>query len=139
VIRHFLSAQFLRFLGVGITAALLHWLARIVLSQWMPFAWAVALAYGVGVLVAFLLNRAIVFPASTRPAGQQLRDFLLVNLGFFPVVWGASMAIESALRSLGVAVYTQALAHGIAIAIPMLATFLMYKFLAFREPDHGKP
>lgn len=138
MIRHFLSAQFLRFLAVGGAAAFLHWLARILLSQWLSFAWAVALAYGVGMAVAFVLNRMFVFPLSSKPAHQQLRDFVLVNLGFFPVVWGSSLAIEAALRHFGMHLYTQALAHAISIAIPMLATFLMYKFVAFKEVDHGR-
>ena len=138
MIRHFLSVQFLRFLAVGGIAALLHWLARILLSEWLPFVWAVALAYGVGMGVAFVLNRLLVFPYSTKPAHQQLRDFVLVNLGFFPVVWACTLLIEAALRHAGMVHYTQALAHGIAIALPMLATFLMYKFVAFRDSGHGR-
>ena len=137
MIRHFLTAQFVRFLAVGGTAAFLHWLARIALSHWRSFTWAVALAYGVGMGVAFVLNRVFVFPLSDKAAHQQLRDFLLVNLGFFPIVWASAIAIESALRSLGMVHYTQALAHAVSIAIPMLATFLMYKFFAFKD-EHGR-
>jgi hypothetical protein len=80
----------------------------------------------------------LVFPTSTKPASQQMRDFIVVNLAFFPVVWGASLIIERGLRGVGMATYTQALAHGIAIAIPMLATFLIYKFHAFKDVDHGR-
>lgn len=138
MIRSFLSAQFLRFLCVGGTAALLHWLARIALSQWLSFSWAVALAYAVGMGVAFALNRVFVFPTSTKPANRQLRDFVLVNLGFFPVVWLASLVVDAGLRHIGLANHTQALAHGIAISVPMLATFLMYKFVAFKDVDHGR-
>jgi putative flippase GtrA len=138
VIRHFLSLQFLRFLFVGGVAALLHWLARIAFSQWLSFVWAVALAYGVGMGVAFILNRMFVFPHSPKPAHQQLRDFVLVNVGFFPVVWASAIVIEAGLRHAGMRTYTQALAHAISIAIPMLATFLMYKFIAFKDVDHGR-
>jgi putative flippase GtrA len=138
LIRHFLSAQFLRFLSVGATAAFLHWLARIALSHWLSFPVAVALAYGVGMGVAFVLNRIYVFPLSSKPAHQQLRDFVLVNLGFFPVVWASSLLVDAGLRALGFTRYTEALAHAISIAIPMLATFLMYKFIAFKEVDHGR-
>jgi hypothetical protein len=79
-----------------------------------------------------------VFPTSRRPANLQFRDFFLVNLGFFPVVWAASIKLESVLRFLGVATFTQALAHGIAISIPMLVTFLFYKLVAFKDADHGR-
>lgn len=133
MIRLFLSRQFLGFVAVGGTAALLHWLARIVLSLWLPFSMAVVLAYGVGMLVAFALNSFFVFQRSTRPRALQARDFVIVNLLSFPVVWFASLRIDSGLRSLGMTHYSEALAHGIAIALPMLATFLIYKFHAFKE------
>ena len=35
MLKHFLSAQFAGFLAVGATAALLHWLTRIGLSQFL--------------------------------------------------------------------------------------------------------
>jgi putative flippase GtrA len=138
VIRHFFTAQFLRFLAVGGISALVNWLTRILLGQWLSFSWSVVLAYGAGMTMAFVLNRILVFPLSTKPAHRQLRDFVLVNLGSFPVVWAASVAIEAGLRLAGMTRHTEALAHGVAIAIPMFATFLIYKFLAFRDVDHGR-
>lgn len=138
MLQHFASTQFLRFLGVGGTAALLHWASRIVLSQWLPFAWAVAAAYAVGMLVAFLLNRRYVFPRSARPAHLQLRDFVVVNLAFFPVVWGATLLLERLLLAAGMTTYPQAVAHAAAIAIPVLATFLLYKLHAFKDADDGR-
>jgi putative flippase GtrA len=98
----------------------------------MSFSGAVIIAYVVGMCVAFILNSFFVFPKSDRPKYKQARDFVIVNLAFLPVVWGASMIFEGWLRSIGV-VYSQALAHGIAVAIPMFATFLIYKFFAFKD------
>jgi putative flippase GtrA len=133
VIGHFFSRQFLGFVAVGGTAALLHWLARIGLSLWLPFPVAVALAYLVGMLVAFLLNTFFVFPRSTRPRTRQALDFVVINLASFPVVWVASIQLDKVLRAFGMTHYTEALAHAVAIALPMLATFLIYKFYAFKE------
>lgn len=133
MIGHFFTRQFLGFVAVGGTAALLHWLARIALSHWLPFALAVALAYAVGMLVAFLLNSFFVFQRSTRPRALQARDFVLINLASFPVVWLASIGLERGLRMLGMIDYTEALAHAVAISLPMLATFLIYKFHAFKD------
>jgi putative flippase GtrA len=133
VIGHFLTRQFLGFVAVGGTAALLHWLARIALSHWLPFSLAVVMAYAVGMLVAFLLNSFFVFQRSTRPRRRQARDFIIINLASFPVVWLASIMLERALRMFGMVHYTEALAHAIAISLPMLATFLIYKFYAFKD------
>lgn len=131
MIRHFLSAQFVRFILVGATAALLHWLARFWLSTWLTFPVAVAFAYAVGIATAFELNRRIVFPASGRSMAKQARDFIVINLVFFPVVWLAALMFRAGLKQLGVVQFADGIAHGLAISIPVLMTFLMYKFIAF--------
>lgn len=123
------------FLAVGGSAAVLHWLARLLLSNWLPFVWAVALAYALGMAVAFLLNSHFVFPASNKPRPAQARSFVLVNLLFFPVVWLASLALQHVLKGLGMVRHSEELAHALAIAVPMFATFLIYKFHTFG----GKP
>lgn len=138
MIRHFLSRQFLLFLAVGGTAAFLHWLSRIILSHWFSFSWAVILAYGVGMAVAFTLNSLLVFPGSIKPRHRQARDFCVVNLAFFPFVWAAAIAVERLLGSLGITLFREALAHGVAVSIPMFATFLAYKFFAFKDARYGR-
>jgi len=139
VIQHFLTRQFLGFLAVGGTAAALHWAARWLLSHWLPFGWAVALAYGVGLSVAFWLNSRHVFPRSTRPRRLQARDFVAINLLFFPVVWLAALGFDAALRAAGMQHHTQDVAHAIAVGLPTVFTFLFYKFFAFREGPHAGP
>lgn len=136
MIRHFLSRQFVGFLAVGGFAALLHWLARLLLSLWLPFVWAVGLAYGVGMAVAFVLNSMFVFPTSNKPRRTQARDFVLVNLSFFPLVWLASIALNALLKHFAMPSHTEELAHAIAISVPMLATFLIYKSHTFGEQPH---
>jgi putative flippase GtrA len=137
VIQNFLSRQFLGFLAVGGLAALMNWLARLLLGTWLPFAWSVGLAYGVGMAVAFVLNSLFVFPASSKPRHLQVRSFVLVNLAFFPLVWLASLALKQLLGALGMARHSEELAHAMAIALPMCATFLIYKFHTFGEPSNG--
>lgn len=133
MIRHFLTVQFLRFLFVGGTAAVLHWLARYWLSFWVSFPLAVALAYAIGIAAAFGLNRRYVFPTSERPIAKQARDFILVNLAFFPIVWGAALLFRMLLTQAGVSHFVDGLAHGLAILLPVLMTFLTYKFIAFGD------
>ncbi len=134
----FLSRQFLAFLFAGGFAALVHWLARIMLSQFMPFGWAVALAYAIGMATAFALNSRLVFPRSDKPVEKQARDFILINLLFFPLVWAVALLLNRALIAMGVPAFTEELAHGFAISLPVLMTFLLYKFYAFRENWHGQ-
>lgn len=138
MIKYFFTRQFLLFLAVGGLAAFLHWLARILLSHWFSFSWAVTVAYGVGILVAFLLNSFFVFPKSTKPKQQQARDFIITNICFFPVVWVFAIEANSILQYYGVVRCTEAVAHAIAVGIPMFATFLIYKLIAFKDTKNGK-
>lgn len=135
--RHFLTRQFVGFLAVGVSAALLHWLTRILLSTVMTYAWAVFLAYGVGMAIAFTLNSVFVFPASDKPVATQARDFIVINLAMFPIVWVAAMLLRAVLPAIGVVQHADAVAHALAISLPVLATFLLYKFYAFREKYYG--
>ncbi|MEI7445494.1 MAG: GtrA family protein [Burkholderiales bacterium] len=139
MIRHLLTAQFAVFLLVGGTAAAANWLARLVLSTWLAFGWAVVAAYAIGMLSAFLLNRRFVFPRSTRPVALQARDFVLINVVSFPVVWLAAIGLDAGLRALGMPRFTQELAHAVAVALPAVVSFLLYKFVAFRDPSPAAP
>jgi putative flippase GtrA len=138
VIKYFFTRQFLLFLYVGGLAAFLNWVSRILLSQWLSFDWAVTVAYGIGILVAFFLNSFLVFPKSTKPKKQQARDFFIVNNCFFPVVWISAIKVNSILQYYGVIRYAEAIAHAIAVGIPMLATFLIYKLIAFKDAKNGQ-
>jgi putative flippase GtrA len=138
VIRHFFTVQFLGFLAVGGTAALLHWLSRVVLSNWVSFSWAVFLAYIIGMIIAFLLNSFFVFPGSTKSRSKQARDFVIINICFLPVVWFAALLLNQGFQSLGMVQYTEEIAHGIAVGLPMFATFLIYKFFAFKDTIYGR-
>ena len=133
MIRYFLTRQFLGFLVVGGLAALLNWSARILLSVWLPFSTAIIIAYIVGMVTAFLLNSFFVFPKSEKARHAQARDFVWINLLSFPVVWFFSLQINSWLKTIGMVSHSEELAHAIAIPLPMFATFLIYKFFAFKE------
>lgn len=136
MIKHFFTKQFLGFLIAGGLAALLHWLARVALSVWLPFTLAVIIAYGFGIAIAFLLNSLFVFPNSDKPRRTQTRDFILINLAFLPVVWLASVYFNNWLKTLGMLRHSEELAHAFAISLPMFATFLIYKFFTFKEKPY---
>ena len=136
MLSQFLSRQFLAFLIVGATAAFLHWLVRIMLSQYLPYTWAVCWAYLVGMTVAFVLNRIYVFPVSDKAIASQARDFIIINIAFFPVVWAAALAFNGLLLRIGLKHYSEEIAHAAAISLPVLATFLLYKFYAFGRKNY---
>ncbi len=87
--------------------------------------------------IAFVLNSYYVFPTSDKPVAKQARDFIAINLAFMPVVWVAAMGLNALLPRVGIVRYSEEVAHALAISLPVLATFLLYKFYAFREKYYG--
>ena len=138
MVRHFFTRQFVSFVLVGGISAFLHWLARIALSYWVSFPVAVFLAYGVGMAVAFTLNALYVFPDATGSRATQGRNFVLTNLGFLPVVWGVALLAEWVFGHWLPQRIAEAAAHGVAVVTPMFATFLIYKFFAFKDVGNGR-
>ena len=138
MIRHFMTRQFARFLFVGGTAAFANWLSCLALGVWFSFSLSVVLAYFIGMTTAFFLNRVFVFSKSDRSIAKQARDFILINFLFMPVVLFSSIVMEKLLRIVGVDVYSQAIAHAFAVAIPAVLSFLLYKFVAFKDPTDGR-
>lgn len=61
-----------------------------------------------------------------------MRDFFITNIAFLPVVWSAAIMLAKLIPHILVTQYNEEIAHAIAISIPMFATFLIYKFIAFK-------
>lgn len=137
--RIYVSWQFARFLAVGGTAALLHWLARFAFDAYMGFGVAVVLAYAVGILVAFVLNRFFVFPRSARPVRDEMAIFTIVNIASFPIVVAISVLfglyILPQFLSLDVA---KAIGHGAGVLSPVFVNFAAHKWITFKTEDGVK-
>lgn len=137
----YLDGVFAKFLVAGGLAALANFAARLLLQPHTGFRPAVVLAYGVGFLVAFALNRAFVFPASGKPMRQEIAWFLLFNLIAFPVVVVVALVLRDFVfgRILppGPA---EALAHGVAILTPVVFNFAAHRLVTFaRRQDEPVP
>lgn len=126
------NGAFARFLVAGGLAALANFGARLAFQPFTGFGVAVAAAYLVGFTVAFVLNRAFVFPASGKPLRQEIGWFLIFNLAAFPVVLAASVVLRDYLfiRFLAPSL-AGALAHAIAILIPVVFNFAAHRLVTF--------
>lgn len=129
----FLSVQFLKFLVVGATAALAHWLARFLLTGPVGYEWALVLAYTVGIAVGYYLNAVFVFSDAVTTRRQQVTYFVAFNLMMAPVVIGIAYALsEYALPAIGWTYNPRGVAHGIGVASPIFINFLLHKFFTFK-------
>jgi putative flippase GtrA len=133
IVSLYVSTQFVRFLAVGGVALLCHWLARFAFNSFVSYGWAIVLAYLVGILVAFVLNKIYVFPFSGRSLNFEVFFFFLVNIAAFPFVWIVAYALgEWVLADRMPRELALALAHGFAITLPVFVNFALHKFVTFR-------
>ncbi|MEA2953639.1 MAG: hypothetical protein QOJ96_3159 [Alphaproteobacteria bacterium] len=132
----YLSAQFARFVLVGGVALMLHWLSRFIFNWFVGYGWAILLAYGIGMLAGFILNKVYVFPYSERPLHFEASFFLVVNIIAFPVVWAVAYVLgEWVLQNWMSRELALALGHAFAIVLPVFANFALHKFITFRGSD----
>lgn len=126
--------QSVRFLLAGGFAALITWLVRFPLSLFLPFAVAVALANAIGMVFGFVSYRHFVFPGSDRHVGNQLRDFILINLVSLVIVTGVSVVFaDRVLPLLGIVWHTEAIAHAIGIGVGAVSNFYGHRYYSFRR------
>jgi putative flippase GtrA len=137
-----LSARFgkygtvIRYLALGGLAAAVNWGSRFAWNLVMPFSAAVAVAYLTGMVVAFLLFRAFVFPGSLTPLHQQVRNFVLVNLLGIAQTWIISIVlVDKVFPALNFKLYPEAIGHGFAIAAPVLTSWFGHRRFTFAQGE----
>jgi putative flippase GtrA len=129
------ARRFVLFVAVGGTAAAANWLSRFPLEHFMSFSPAIALAYLVGMVIAFMLFSRYVFPASSRPLAEQIKFFVLVNVAGIVQVWVMSVAlVYYVFPTIGFkGPLAEPVGHGIAIGVPAISSYIGHKFLTFKD------
>ena len=134
LIAFYWNGVFAKFLLAGGLAALANFASRIALQPFVGFNPAVALAYLVGFSVAFVLNRAFVFPASGKPVRQEMTWFFVFNLIAFPIVLGASVVLRDDVFAPFLApAVAETAAHGCAILVPVVFNFAAHRLVTFAQ------
>jgi putative flippase GtrA len=126
--------QFLLFLVAGGIAAVVNFLSRIGLSEFLPYVPAIVLAYCIGMLTAFLLNRAFVFTAPSNSMRSQVGWFVGVNL----LAVGQTVLISLLLArwlfpAVGFQFHAETVAHAIGVIVPVFTSFIGHRLLTFRR------
>jgi putative flippase GtrA len=128
----YLNGVFAKFLLAGGLAAAANFGSRLALQPVVGFNAAVVLAYLVGFLTAFVLNRAFVFPKSGKSLRREIGWFFLFNLIAFPVVVAAAILLRdyvfSRFLTRGLA---ETVAHGCAILVPVVFNFAAHRLVTF--------
>lgn len=125
--------RFLKFLVVGGFAAAVNFGSRIVFSLWLQYAWAIVLAYLIGMITAFCLNRLFVFRNTTNPLGHQVGWFVLVNLLAVAQTLVISLLLARwLLPAIGWSWQPELCAHAVGVAVPVVTSYIGHKHLSFR-------
>ncbi len=121
------------FLLSGGIAAGVNFFSRILLNQWLSFPVAVALAYVLGMVTAYCLNRQIVFTDTRQTLAQSVFYFVIINLLALAQTWGISVALYFYLFPwMDMRFFPREISHGVGIVIPVFTSYLGHKYFSFR-------
>ncbi|MCX7033402.1 MAG: GtrA family protein [Arenimonas sp.] len=126
--------QFVLFVVAGGIAAAANFLSRIGLSQVMAYVPAIVLAYGIGMLTAFVLNRAFVFTAPSNSMRSQVGWFIGVNLLAVAQTVLISLGLARWLfPAVGFGFHPETVAHAVGVIVPVFTSFIGHRLLTFRR------
>ena len=118
----------------GGLAALVNVISRVGLSRLLRFELAVLLAYGVGMLTAYVLARKFVFVQSRTSVRRSFAAFALVNLFAILQTWLVSVGLRNwLLPLLGIVVLSDLIAHSIGVLVPVVSSYFGHKHISFRQ------
>lgn len=128
------TTEFMQFLIVGGFAALVNFVSRIIINQFVSYRAAVILAYPLGMLTAFTLSKIYVFEKSGRHHLHELRDFTIVNVLAAAQVWLISVGLaEYAFPAVNYHFHAPELAHMIGLGVPAITSYFGHKYFSFRK------
>jgi putative flippase GtrA len=128
------TSRFARFLFVGVAAAAVNIVSRVLISYFVRFEYAVALAFPVALTFAFVMSRTFVFERSRRAVWDEYLRFLLVNLAALVHVRLVSVGMAWwLLPAIGWTFHAELVAHTVAVGSPVLTSYYAHKLFTFRE------
>jgi putative flippase GtrA len=128
------SSQFIRFLVASGLAAIVNVVSRIILSHWLPYVPAILIAFCLGLLTAFSLNKLFVFGPSRNRLHHQFLWFLTINLAAVAqTVITSLVTARWLLPAMHVDFHNETIAHAIGVMVPAVTSYLGHKRLSFRH------
>jgi putative flippase GtrA len=128
-----MSPQFLRFLVAGGIAAAVNVGSRVVYDRWTSYSVAIVLAYVTGMITAFLIARAFVFPGGKNSTARSATFFVIVNALAVLQTWSISLVLAGyVLPGIGVRRFVPEIAHMVGVAVPVFTSYVGHKQWSFR-------
>ena len=140
MIKKILSNQVFLFLLVGGFAAGCNFFSRIIFNQWFSYSTSIVLAYLIGMLVAFVLNKFIVFKDSSQTLNKSILFFSLINLLAVLQTWSVSLLLKAIiLPKLGLENHIDEIAHAFGVVFPVITSYIGHKKFSFKKNSGNLP
>jgi len=128
-----INRQFGLFLVAGGLAACVNFFSRMLLSHWLSYSVAIVMAYLLGMITAFVLNRLLVFRQVIHSMRHQVFWFTVVNLAAVLQTLAISLLLaEWLFPRIGFVWHPETVAHAFGVAVPVVTSFAGHKYLSFR-------
>lgn len=128
-----INRRFFYFSLAGGTAALVNFGSRIAFSHFMAYALAIVLAYCLGMLTAFLLNRVFVFTDAVTPLRHQALWFVTINVAAVLQTLLVSLLLARwVFPWLGMTFHPEVVAHAFGVVVPVVTSYVGHKRLTFK-------
>ncbi len=130
--------RFIRFLAAGGFAALVNLVSRYLLTPLIGFEVSVVVAYLLGMAVAFILFRTLVFGRSGASVATESYRFVIVNLVALMLVWAISVTLADFIfPAIELGWHCQDIAHFIGTCVPAISSYIGHSMYTFRESRHS--
>jgi len=124
--------QFLVFLLCGGFAAFVNFMSRILINHYIPYFESIIVAYILGMITAFILNRWLVFTEAGNQLHNQIFWFTMVNIAAVLQTLAVSLLLARiALPAIGFTWHDETVAHAFGVAIPVVTSYFGHKYLSF--------
>jgi putative flippase GtrA len=128
------SSQFMKFLVAGGLAAAVNVGSRILLSHWLPYVPAILVAFCLGLVTAFALNKVFVFNQASNRLHHQVFWFVAINLAAVVQTLLISLLVARwLLPLLRVDFHNETIGHAVGVVVPVITSYIGHKRLSFRS------
>ena len=113
------AIRFVQFLAAGSLAALVNLVSRYLATPVIGSKTSIVAAYILGMLVAFVLFRTLVFERSDVSVAAESYRFVIVNILALTLVWIISVTLTSAVfPAIGLSWHREDIAHFVGTCVP---------------------
>lgn len=133
MLKDYCSMEFIKFLTVSGFAAAINFLSRIIINYFTSYAAAIVLAYFVGMVTAFSLNKTFVFQKGKKNSAKQFMVFTSVNIAAIIQTLVISILFRDYFFPyVDFKFYNDEVAHVIGLSVPAFTSFLGHKYFSFK-------